>query len=248
MANLKGKTAVVTGASKGIGAAIAEELAARGASVVLNYARSGEQAESAAERIRANGGSAKAVRADISKPAEAKRLVDTAVSEFGGLDILVNNAGVYDFQPVEKVSEEHFDRLFGLNVRGLLFATQAAVKKFGDNGGSVINISSVASSAAVPNSSVYSATKAAVDSITRTLAAELGPRKIRVNSLLPGPVVTEGTQGMKGFDDLAAQLIPQTPLGRVGQPHDIATVAAFLASEDAAWITGQSITASGGLR
>ena len=248
MADLKGKTAVVTGASKGIGAAIAEELAERGASVVLNYARSGEQAESAAARIRAKGGAAKAVRADVSKPEEAGRLIDAAVNEFGRLDILVNNAGVYDFQPLEEVREEHFERMFGLNVKGLLFATQAAVRKFGEDGGAVINVSSVASHAAIPGSAIYSATKAAVDSFTRTLAAELGPRHIRVNSVLPGPVVTEGTQAMPGFDAFAAQAIPQTPLGRVGQPHDIATVAAFLASDEAGWITGQSIVAAGGLR
>lgn len=248
MGDLKGKVAVVTGASKGIGAAIAEELAGRGASVVLDYARSGDQAQKAAERIRKKGGSAKVEQADVSRPEEARRLMDRAVAEFGRLDILVNNAAVYEFHPLEQVNEEHFDRLFDLNVKGLLFATQAAVEKFGEGGGSVINISSVASTAAIPTSTVYSATKAAVDSFTRTLAAELGPRKIRVNSVLPGPVVTEGTKAMAGFEELTAQTTPQTPLGRVGQPEDIATVVAFLASQDSGWITGQSISAAGGLR
>ena len=248
MGDLKGKVAVVTGASKGIGAAIAEELAARGASVVLDYARSGDLAQKAADRIRQKGGSAKAEQADVSRPEEARRLMDKAVAEFGRLDVLVNNAAVYEFRPLEAVNEEHFDRMFDLNVKGLLFATQAAVQKFGTEGGNIINISSMASTGAVATSSVYSATKAAVDSFTRTLAAELGPRKIRVNSVLPGPVVTEGTNAMAGFDDLAAQIVPQTPLGRVGQPADIATVVAFLASQDSGWITGQSISAAGGLR
>jgi 3-oxoacyl-[acyl-carrier protein] reductase len=248
MGDLNGKVAVVTGASKGIGAAIAEELADRGAAVVLDYSRSGEQAESAAARIRQKGGKAKAARADVSRPEEARRLMDTAVNEFGRLDILVNNAGVYEFIPLEGVSEDHFDRLFGLNVKGLLFATQAAVKRFGEDGGSVINISSLASSGAIPATAVYSATKAAVDSFTRTLAAELGPRNIRVNSVLPGPVETEGTHALQGFDQFTAQVVPQTPLRRVGQPQDIATVVAFLASQESGWITGQSIAAGGGLR
>lgn len=248
MANLTGKVAVVTGASKGIGAAIAEELAGRGASVVVNYASSGGQAAEVVERIQSKGGKAKAVHADVSKPDEARRLVDAAVSEFGRLDILVNNAGVYEFLPLEQVGEQHFNRMFDLNVKGLLFATQAAAKAFGGQGGSVVNISSMASLSAIPTSSVYSATKAAVDSFTRTLAAELGPQKIRVNSVLPGPVETEGTHAMENFDQFAAQVVPQTPLGRVGQPRDIATVVSFLVSPEAGWLTGQVIPTAGGLR
>jgi len=248
MANLTGKVAVVTGASKGIGAAIAEDLAGRGASVVVNYASSGGQADEVVARIQSKGGKAKAVHADVSKPGEARQLVDAAVSEFGRLDILVNNAGVYEFLPLEQVGEQHFDRMFDLNVKGLLFATQAAAKAFGDQGGSVVNISSLASLSAIPTSSVYSATKAAVDSFTRTLAAELGPQKIRVNSVLPGPVETEGTQAMGNFDQFVAHAVPQTPLGRVGQPRDIATVVSFLVSPEAGWLTGQVIPTTGGLR
>lgn len=248
MGNLTGKVAVVTGASKGIGAAIAEDLAGRGAQVVVNYAASEAQAEEVVARIQSSGGQAKAVRADVSKPAEARRLVDSAVQEFGRLDILVNNAGVYEFKPLGEIGEEHFNRMFDLNVKGLLFATQAAAKAFGDEGGSVVNISSMASTGALPTTAVYSATKAAVDSFTRTLAAELGPRKVRVNSVLPGPVETEGTHGLESFDQVVAWAVPQTPLGRVGQPHDIATVVSFLVSPDAGWLTGQVIPAAGGLR
>ncbi len=248
MGNLTGKVAVVTGASKGIGAAIAEDLAGRGAQVVVNYATSRAQAEEVVARIQSGGGKAKAVRADVSKPGEAKRLVDSAVQEFGRLDILVNNAGVYEFKPLAEVGEEHFNRMFDLNVKGLLFATQAAAKAFGDEGGSVVNISSMASTGAFPTTAVYSATKAAVDSFTRTLAAELGPRKVRVNSVLPGPVETEGTQGLEAFDQVVAWALPQTPLGRVGQPRDIATVVSFLVSPDAGWLTGQVIPTAGGLR
>jgi 3-oxoacyl-[acyl-carrier protein] reductase len=182
MPNLKGKVAIVTGASKGIGAAIAEDLAREGASVIVNYSSSPQKAEEVVGRIKANGGSAKAVRADVSKPADARQLIDATLAEFGRADILVNNAGVYEFRPLPEVDEAHFDRMFDLNVKGLVFATQAAVKAFGENGGTVINISSMASLAATPNGSVYSATKAAVDSVTRTLAAELGPKKIRVNA------------------------------------------------------------------
>jgi 3-oxoacyl-[acyl-carrier protein] reductase len=248
MADLKGKVAVVTGASKGIGAAIAEDLAERGAAVVVNFASSPKQAEEVVARIQSKGGSAKAVHADVSKPAEAKKLVNSAVSEFGRLDILVNNAGVYEFKPLAEIGEEHYNRMFNLNVKGLLFATQAAANAFGEQGGSVVNISSMASTGALPTTAVYSATKAAVDSFTRTLAAELGPRKIRVNSVLPGPVETEGTHAMPGFEDFAAQVVPQTPLGRVGQPKDIATVVSFLVSPEAGWLTGQVIPTAGGLR
>jgi len=248
MAKLEGKVAVVTGASKGIGAAIAEKLAESGAAVIVNYANSKSQAESVVQRIQARGGKAKAVRADVSKPAEAQHLIAAARAEFGQVNILVNNAGVYDFRPLAEIDEAHYDRIFDLNVKGLLFATQAAVNSFDGNGGSVINISSLASLNAIPRSSVYSATKAAVDSVTRTLAAELGPRNIRVNSILPGPVETPGTHAMAEWDAFRADFVPRTPLGRVGQPDDIANVAVFLASGEAGWITGQVIPVAGGLR
>jgi 3-oxoacyl-[acyl-carrier protein] reductase len=248
MPNLKGKVAIVTGASKGIGAAIAEDLAREGASVVVNYSSSPQRAEEVVGRIKANGGSAKAVRADVSKPAEARQLIDATLAEFRRVDILVNNAGVYEFRPLEEVDEAHFNRMFDLNVKGLIFATQAAVKAFGEKGGAVINISSMASLAATPNGSVYSATKAAVDSVTRTLAAELGPKKILVNSVLPGPVETDGALSLSNWDEFSARLVQQTPLGRVGKPADISRVVSFLASDDAGWITGQVIPVAGGLR
>jgi 3-oxoacyl-[acyl-carrier protein] reductase len=248
MARLTGKVAVVTGASKGIGAAIAQELAKDGASVIVNYSSSGQQAEAVVAKIKAAGGKAKSVRADVSQPGEAKQLIDTAVSEFGRVDILVNNAAVYDFLPLEQVTEAHFDRMFNLNVKGLLFTTQAAAGAFGDRGGSIINIGSMASQTPPPGSVVYSATKGALDVITKGLAAELGPKKILVNAVLPGPVETEGAQSMDNWDQFKNMLVPRTPLGRVGQPRDIATVVSFLASEDAGWITGQIIPAAGGLR
>ncbi len=248
MAKLTGKVAVVTGASKGIGAAIAQELAADGASVIVNYASSPEQAGQLVANIKSAGGAAKAVHADVSKPSEAKQLVEAAVTEFGRLDILVNNAGVYDFLPLEQITEEHFDRLFDLNVKGLLFATQAAAGAMDGHGGSIINIGSMASVSAPPGASVYSATKGAVEVVTRSLAAELGPRKILVNAVLPGPVETEGNRAMKDADQVNAMFLARTPLGRIGQPRDIATVVSFLASPDAAWITGQIIQAAGGLR
>ena len=248
MPNLKGKVAIVTGASKGIGAAIAEDLAREGASVIVNYSSSPQKAEEVVGRIKANGGSATAVRADVSKPAEARQLIDATLAEFGRADILVNNAGVYEFRPLPEVDEAHFDRMFDLNVKGVVFATQAAVKAFGENGGTVINISSMASLAATPNGSVYSASKAAVDSVTRTLAAELGPKKILVNSVLPGPVETDGALSLSNWDEFSARLVQQTPLGRVGKPADIAKVVSFLASDDAGWITGQIIPVAGGLR
>ena len=249
MARLTGKVAVVTGASKGIGAGIAEELAKDGASVIVNYASSASGAEAVVAKIKNAGGKAKAVHADVSKPAEAKQLIDAAVTEFGRLDILVNNAGVYEFLPLEQITETHFDRMFNLNVRGLLFATQAAAGAIGERGGTIINIGSMASQAPVPGGSVYSATKAALDAVTRSLAAELGPRKILVNAVLPGPVETEGVKSMGGDgDQFIAQLVSRTPLGRIGQPKDIATVVSFLASEDGGWITGQIIPVAGGLR
>ncbi|HEX5229527.1 MAG TPA: glucose 1-dehydrogenase [Bryobacteraceae bacterium] len=248
MGKLTGKVAVVTGASKGIGAAIAEELAKHGAAVVVNYASSAQGAESVVSKIKAAGGKAKAVRADVSKPAEAKKLIEDTVSEFGRLDILVNNAGVYEFRPLAQITEEHFDRMFDLNVRGLLFTTQVAAAAMGDHGGAVVNIGSLASISSAPNGSVYSATKAALDSITRNLAAELGPRKILVNAVLPGPVETEGAQSMGNWDQFKTMLLPRTPLGRIGQPADIAPVVAFLASPESGWITGQIIQVAGGLR
>ncbi len=247
MAKLNGKVAVVTGASKGIGAAIAQQLAADGVAVVVNYANSPEQAEAVVAKIKAGGGKAKAVRADVSKPAEAKQLVDAAVSESGRVDILVNNAGVYEFAPLAEISEEHYNRIFDLNVKGLLFATQAAANAFDGHGGTIINISSLVSQMPVPNATVYSATMAAVDSFTRTLAAELGPRKILVNSVLPGPIETEGTHALAHFDAFVAEFVPRTALGRLGQPQDIASVVGFLASDQAGWITGQVIPVAGGL-
>ena len=248
MARLTGKVAVVTGASKGIGAAIAEELAKDGASVIVNYSSSSQQADAVVAKIKAAGGKAKSVRADVSKPGEAKQLIDSTVSEFRRVDILVNNAAVYDFLPLEQVTEAHFDRMFNLNVKGLLFTTQAAAGAFGDRGGSIINIGSMASQTPPPGSVVYSATKGALDVITKGLAAELGPKKILVNAVLPGPVETEGAQSMDNWDQFKNMLVPRTPLGRVGQPRDIATVVSFLASDDAGWITGQIIPAAGGLR
>jgi 3-oxoacyl-[acyl-carrier protein] reductase len=247
MATLNGKVAVVTGASKGIGAAIAQELANAGAAVVVNYSQSPDQAQAVVAKITAGGGKAKAVKADVSKPAEARKLIEAAVSTFGRVDILVNNAGVYDFVPLAGITEEHYNRIFDLNVKGLLFASQAAANAFDGQGGRIINISSLASQMSLPNAAVYSATKAAVDSFTRTLSAELGPRKILVNSILPGPVETEGTHAIADFDAVLAGFLPRTPLGRIGQPNDIAGVVSFLASDQAGWITGQVIPVAGGL-
>jgi len=245
---LKNKVAVVTGASKGIGAGIAEKLAAEGASVVVNYSQSAQSAEKLVAKIKKAGGKATAVKADVSKRAESKALIDAATKEFGPVDILVNNAGVFEFRPLADVDEAHFDRQYNLNVKGLLFATQAAVNAFGDRGGSVINISSVVSTSPVPNGSVYSSTKGAVDNLTKGLAAELGARKIRVNSVLPGTTTTEGFNAMPQAEEFVKFGISQTPLGRMGLPEDIANVVAFLASDEAGWVTGQTLAASGGLR
>lgn len=245
---LKNKVAIVTGASKGIGAGIAEKLAAEGAAVIVNYAQSEQAAEALVAKIRATGGNASAVKADVSKPAQSKALIDAAAKEFGPVDILVNNAGVFEFRPLAAVDEEHFDRQYNLNVKGLLFATQAAVAAFGDRGGSVVNISSVVSTSPMANGSVYSSTKSAVDGITKALAAELGPRKIRVNSVLPGVTVTEGFGAMPGNEQIRDWAVGQTPFGRMGHPEDIANVVAFLASDEAGWVTGQTLAASGGLR
>ena len=248
MSKLTGKVAVVTGASKGIGAAIAKSLAAEGASVVVNYASSKAAADIVVAAITAAGGKAVAVRGDVSKAAEAQDIIESAIKNYGRLDILVNNSGVYEFVPIEAITEEHFHRHFNINVLGLLLATQAAVKYLGE-GGSIINIGSVASRITPPNSAVYSGTKAAVDAITGVLSRELGPKKIRVNTLSPGVVETEGTHS-GGFigSDFEKAAIAQTPLGRIGQPDEIASMAVFLASEDSAWLTGEQLLATGGLR
>ena len=246
---LAGKVAVVTGASKGIGAEIAKQLAASGASVVVNYASSKSGAAAVVDAISKRGGEAIAVQADISKQSDINRLFTQAKKQFGRVDILVNNAGIYEFAPLENVTEEHFHKQFNLNVLGLILASKAAANQFGADGGSIINISSVVSTLAVPNGSVYSATKGAVDALTRSLAAELGPRKIRVNAINPGMVETEGFQSAGiGESDMRKQVEAQTPLGRIGQPIDIAGAAVFLASQDAAWITGETFRISGGYR
>jgi 3-oxoacyl-[acyl-carrier protein] reductase len=249
MAELKGKVAIVTGASKGIGAGIAKAFGAAGASVVVNYASSKEGAERVVAEITKKGGKAVAVQGDVGKAADVKRLFAETKKAFGTLDVLVNNAGVYGFAPLEAVTEEEFQRVFGTNVLGLILATREAAKYFGPEGGSVINIGSVVSTATPPNSVVYTATKGAVDAVTGVLAKELGPKKIRVNSINPGGVETEGTHtgGIVG-SDFQKQMIAQTPLGRFGQPEDIAPVAVFLASQASGWLTGEVLKASGGLR
>ena len=246
---LAGKTAVVTGASKGIGAAIARQLAADGAAVVVNYASSKAGADKVVGKITAQGGKAVAVQGDVSQPADIERLFAETKKAYGQVDILVNNAGVYEFAPLEQITAEHFHKQFDLNVLGLLLSTQAALKSFNPAGGSVINISSVVGINPLPGAAVYSATKAAVDGVTKSLAKELGARKIRVNSINPGMIETEGVHSA-GFigGDLEKQVISQTPLGRIGQPQDIATVAAFLASADSNWITGETFLTSGGFR
>ena len=249
MSDLKGKVAVVTGASKGIGAGIARSLGAAGAAVAVNYSSSHEGAERVVADIKAKGGKAIAVQGDVAKAADVRHLFDETEKAFGRLDVLVNNAGIYRFQPLDDITEDEFHSLFNTNVLGTILATKEAVKRFGASGGSVINISSVASEDAVPTASVYSATKGAVDAVTRVLAAELGPRKIRVNAIAPGGVETEGTHaaGVVG-SDFEKQMVARTALGRLGQPDDIARVAVFLASDDAAWLTGERLAASGGLR
>jgi 3-oxoacyl-[acyl-carrier protein] reductase len=248
MSKLTGKVAVVTGASKGIGAAIAKSLAAEGASVVVNYASSKAGADTVVAAIAAAGGKAVAVGGDVSKAAEVQGIIDAAIQNYGRLDILVNNSGVYEFGPIEAVTEDQFHKMFNINVLGLLITTQAALRHLGE-GASIINIGSVASRITPPNSSVYTGTKGAVDAITGVLARELGPKKIRVNSLNPGMVETEGTHsgGVIG-SDFQADTVAQTPLGRIGQPGDIASIAVFLASGESAWLTGEQILASGGNR
>lgn len=248
MSKLKGKVAIVTGASKGIGAAIAKSLAAAGASVVVNYASSKTGAETVVTEIGAAGGKAVAVRGDVSKAADAQAIVDAAIEHFGRLDILVNNSGVYGFSPLEEITEEDFHRHFNVNVLGLLLTTQAASKHLGE-GSSIINIGSVVTRITPPGSAVYTGTKGAVDAITGVLSRELGPRKIRVNALNPGMVETEGTH-TAGFigSDFEADAITRTPLGRTGQPDDIASIAVFLASDDSYWLTGEQLLAGGGVR
>src|SRR5579884_160923 len=249
MSKLQGKVAVVTGASKGIGVAIARQFGAEGASVVVNYASSKAGADKVVADITAKGGKAIAVQADLSKPSEIGKLFEETKKAFGKLDILVNNAGVYEVAPLEGITEEHYKKHFDLNVLGLILATQEAAKLIGPEGGSIINISSTITSITPPNFAVYAATKGAVDTITRTLAKELGPRKIRVNAINPGMVVKEGVQAA-GYDkgDMRTYLESITPLGRIGQPEDIAPAAVFFASQDSSWITGEVLRVAGGVR
>lgn len=249
MSKLTGKVAVVTGASKGIGAGIAKQFGAEGAAVVVNYASSREGADRVVAEITAKGGKAIAVHGDVSKAADVKKLFEETKAAFGTIDVLVNNAGVFAFHPLESVTESEFHRQFNINVLGSILATQEALNHFGPKGGSVINISSVVSENPVPNSVVYSSTKGAVDTMTLELAKELAPRKIRVNVIAPGGTETEGARELGVSDsDFGRKIIADTPLGRLGQPDDIARVAVFLASSDSAWLTGERISASGGLR
>ena len=249
MSKLGTKVAIVTGASKGIGASIAKHLAAEGAAVVVNYSTSKAGADRVVAEITAKGGRAVSAQANVAHQADIHRLFAEAKKAFGQIDILVNNAGIYEFAPIEAVTAEHFHKMFDLNVLGLILASQEAVKHFGPEGGSIVNISSVVSTLAPPNASVYSATKAAVDAVTRSLAKELGPRKIRVNSINPGMVETEGVHASGiAESDMRKQVEASTPLGRIGQPHDIAPAVVFLTSPDSAWITGETLYVSGGLR
>ncbi|HEY1922191.1 MAG TPA: glucose 1-dehydrogenase [Tepidisphaeraceae bacterium] len=248
---LNGKVAIVTGASKGIGASIALHLAGEGAAVVVNYSSSKEGADRVVKEITGKGGKAVAVQANVAKESDVRRLFAEAKKAFGSLDILINNAGIFEFAPLENVTAEHFHRMFDLNVLGLILASQEAARHIGPSGGSIVNISSVVSTLSPPNASVYSATKAAVDAVTRSLAKELGPRKIRVNSINPGMVQTEGTMtaGMATEESgFRKQMESQTPLGRIAQPQDISPAAVFLASSDSGWITGETLYVSGGMR
>jgi 3-oxoacyl-[acyl-carrier protein] reductase len=248
MSKLSGKVAIVTGASKGIGAAIAKSLAASGASVVVNYASSKEGAGKVVEAIKAAGGKAVAVKGDVSKAADARAVVDEAIKTFGRLDVLVNNAGVYEMKPLEEITEEHFHKTFDINVLGLLLVSKEAAKHLG-KGGSIVNIGSAVSRLTPPTSAVYTATKGAVDAITGVLSRELGPKGIRVNSVNPGMVETEGSHSAgfigSSFEEWATSA---TPLGRIGQPQDIAGVVTFLATDDSGWLTGQQLIASGGMQ
>ncbi len=248
MSRLTGKVAVVTGASKGIGAAIAQSLAAEGAAVVVNYASGKAGADAVVAAITGAGGKAVAVGGDVSKAADAQGLIDAAITHYGRLDVVVNNSGVYEFAPLEAITEESFHRMFNINVLGTLLVTQAASKHLGE-GASIINLGSVVTRITPPASAVYSGTKGAIDAITGVLARELGPRKIRVNSINPGMVVTEGVQSAGIHEsDFATATVAQTPLGRLGQPGDIAAVAVFLASDESGWLTGETLLAGGGLR
>jgi 3-oxoacyl-[acyl-carrier protein] reductase len=249
MNKLQGKVAIVTGASKGIGAGIAKSLAAEGAAVVVNYASSKAGADAVVAEIVKAGGKAVAVQGDVAKSADIKKLFEATAKAFGIAGIVVNNAGVFEFGPLEGVTEDEFHRQFNINVLGTIMTAQAAAAQFGPEGGNIINVSSVVGAGPVPNSVIYSATKGAVNNITRSLALELAPRKIRVNAIAPGGTETEGTHtaGIIG-SDFETQMVGNTPLGRIGQPDDIAHVVTFLASDDSAWITGEVLTASGGMR
>jgi 3-oxoacyl-[acyl-carrier protein] reductase len=244
---LAGKVAVVTGASKGIGASIAKHLGAEGASVVVNYASSKSGADKVVSEITAQGGKAIAVQGDMAKKADIERLFAETKKAYGHLDVLVNNAGIYEFLPLEQITEEHFHKQFNLNVLGLILATQEAAKHF-NSSGSVINVSSVVGLNPLPGAAVYSATKAAVDAITKSFSKELGPKKIRVNSINPGMIETEGVHASGLLEGFKSQVEAQTPLGRIGQPPDVATVATFLASADSGWISGETFAVAGGYR
>lgn len=246
---LTGKVAIVTGASKGIGASIAKHLANEGAAVVVNYASSKEGAEGVVAEIKQKGGNAIAVKANLARPDEVTRLFSETKQAFDRLDVLVNNAGIYELLPLEQVTPEHFHRTFDLNVLGLILASREAARHFGPAGGSIVNISSVVATMAPAGASVYSASKAAVNAVTRSLAQELGPRKIRVNAINPGMVETEGLHAAGiSESEFRKQVEAQTPLGRIGQPQDVAPAAVFLASADSAWITGEMFYISGGMR
>ncbi|MFX1681520.1 glucose 1-dehydrogenase [Mitsuaria sp. CC2] len=248
MSTLTNKVAIVTGASKGIGAGIAKQFAKAGASVVVNYSTSKDAADAVVAEIKQSGGQAVAIQADFSKTAEIRRLFEESKRAFGTLDILVNNAGVYAFGPVQEATEQEFHREFNTNVLGVITATQEAAKHFGPNGGSIINVSSIASVGFMPNSAVYAASKSAVDAITRVTSVELAPKKIRVNTLAPGATITEGIAALGWPEEAVKSIVATIPFGRPGQPEDIARVAQFLASDDSAWVTGERITASGGQR
>ena len=247
MARLDGRVAIVTGGSRGIGAATARKLAADGARVVVNYARAAAAAAAVVQEIQTAGGEATAVQADVSDREQVARLVEDTVGRYGRLDVLVNNAGVLDGAPLDAITDEHVERQFAVNVRGALYATQAAVPAFGTRGGRVVNVSSVVADAPQPGLAVYSATKAALEAITRSLAAELAPRQVTVNAVAPGATVTDMLEAVRS-PEFEARVVARTPLGRLGRPVDIADVIAFLASEESGWVTGQVIAASGGLR